>query len=312
MKTGVVVMAYGTPATPEAIPAYYTDIRRGHPPSEEQLANLVMRYATLGGVSSMAARTEAQRARLAAELDRREPGAYEVVIGQRHAAPFIEDAVERLVGMSTGHQPVAQIVGLVLAPHFSTFSIGHYSDRLEAAAAAHGTPTVTIPHWYDLPAYTEFLTSAVTDALTDIGTTPSATKVVFTAHSLPERLLVADPYPEQLRAGAQAVATRAGLAPWSGWSIAWQSAGATSDTWRGPDICQVIRDLAETGRAEGIVVCPHGFTADHLEVAYDLDVQAKELADELGLAFARTRVLNDDATVFAALAEWVQMVTKGL
>ena len=306
-RTGVVVMAYGTPATPEDILEYYTDIRRGRPPSDEQLANLVMRYQTLGGVSTLAARTEAQRARLAEYLDRIEPGRYVVVTGQRHAAPFIEEAVASLARPTHESAPVDHFVGLVLAPHYSKFSIGHYSERLETAAASHGLTAITIPHWYDLPEHTAFLAATVTEAITALGTEPSATKVMFTAHSLPERLLVDDPYPDQLLAGASAAANMAGLAPWTGWSIAWQSAGATNDVWRGPDILQVIRDLAETGSTEGLVVCPHGFTSDHLEVAYDLEVEARKLAEKAGLAFGVTRVLNDDPTVFAALAQWVAL-----
>ncbi len=304
--TGVVVMAYGTPAGPDDIPAYYTHIRRGRPPTDEQLADLIRRYDALGGVSRLAQRTEAQRARLAAALDRRAPGAYRVVTGQRHAPPFIADAVEKLVRPSSG-PPCARLVGLVLAPHYSGYSVGHYGTELAEAAAAHGADSVTIPHWFDLPEYTSFLTAAVRDALAGLDTPESATKVIFTAHSLPERLLVDDPYPDQLRAGATSVARAAGLAPWTGWTVAWQSAGATGDAWRGPDIEVVIRQLGSTDGCEGVVVCPHGFVADHLEVAYDLDIAARRTADEVGLAFARTRVLNDDAQVFAALAEWVEL-----
>lgn len=306
-RTGVVAMAYGTPATPADIPAYYTHIRRGRPPTEEQLANLVARYDALGGVSELAARTEAQRARLAEALEIQRPGAFRVVIGQRHAAPFVADAVDALAHPTDGSLPPERIVGIVLAPHFSGFSIGHYRDQLAEAAAAHGMDAVTIPHWYELPEYTAFLAAAVRESLDALGTPEESTKVLFTAHSLPERLLVDDPYPDQLLAGATAVAHRVGLQPGSGWSIAWQSAGATDDKWRGPDIRDVIRDLAATGRVEGLVVCPHGFTADHLEVSYDLDIEARGIAEELGLAFTRTRVLNDDAAVFRALAEWVQL-----
>ncbi len=215
-----------------------------------------------------------------------------------------------LAGPDASGAPVERIVGLVLAPHFSGFSVGEYRRRLEAAAAEHGIDAVTIPHWYELPEHTAFLARAVTDALDALGTPRASTKVVFTAHSLPERLLVDDPYPGQLRAGATAVAHQVGLNPWADWSIAWQSAGATDDVWRGPDIRAVVRDLAATGRATGIVVCPHGFVADHLEVAYDLDIEARAIAEEVGLAFGRTRVVNDDATVLGALAEWVQLAAE--
>lgn len=300
-RIGVVVMAYGTPATPADIPEYYTHIRRGRPPTEAQLANLVDRYETLGGVSNLAAQTEAQRARLAEQLERIAPGRYVVVNGNRHASPFIEEAVPQLVDDRDG-DPISSIVGLVLAPHYSGFSVGHYAQRLADAAEEAGLVSTTIHHWFDLDEQVQFLATAVRDALAEVDTPLSATRVVFTAHSLPERVLVDDPYPDELRAGATLIAEAVGL---TDWSIAWQSAGATDDAWRGPDILEVIRDLADNGHTEGIVVCAHGFVADHLEVAYDLDVQAREVADEVGLKFARTRSLHDDPTVFGALAELV-------
>src|SRR5690606_33479784 len=127
-------------------------------------------------------------------------------------------------------------------------------------------------------------------------------------HSLPEKALVGDPYPDQLRASAAAVAERLGLDRWAGWGLAWQSAGRTADPWRGPDILEVLRDLAATGRSDGVAVCAQGFVADHLEVLYDLDIEAREVADGLGLAFARTRSLNAEPTVMAALARRVHEV----
>jgi ferrochelatase len=149
----------------------------------------------------------------------------------------------------------------------------------------------------------DFLTTAVRDALADL---PERTKVLFTAHSLPERALVDDPYPDQLRASATAVAAAAGLHRWAGWSLCWQSAGRTADPWRGPDVLDVIDELAATGRADGVLVCPQGFVSDHLEVVYDLDIEARKRAASAGLEFARTRVLNDDPSVLAALADRVR------
>ena len=294
-RLGVVVMAYGTPASPSDIAAYYTHIRRGNPPTEDQLADLVRRYDAIGGTSPLAERTEAQRVGLAAALDARAPGRCRVVLGQKHAPPFIEDAVAELAD-----QGVDGIVGLVLAPHFSQASVGQYEDRLVAAASTRGVRVETIDSWHLEPTYLAFLAHAVRDALASL---PEQTKVLFTAHSLPERALVDDPYPDQLRESAAAVAEAVGLNRWAGWSIAWQSAGRTADPWRGPDILDVIRDLAATGRAEGVLVCPQGFVSDHLEVVYDLDIEASAVAKEVGLAFARTRVLNDDPAVLGELAE---------
>ncbi|MFZ6004243.1 MAG: ferrochelatase [Actinomycetota bacterium] len=292
--TGVVVMAYGTPASPADVEAYYTHIRRGHAPTADQLAALTARYAAIGGTSPLAERTEAQRAALEQALASRAPGRFRVALGQKHAAPFIEDAVDQLADAD-----VASVVGLVLAPHFSRASIGEYQARLAAAASAHGLPSGAIDSWHLEPAYIAFLATAVREALARL---PSRTKVLFTAHSLPERALVNDPYPDQLHESAAAVAAAAELDRWAGWSLCWQSAGRTPEPWRGPDILAVIRDLAETGRADGVLVCPQGFTSDHLEVVYDLDIEAARLAESLGLAFGRTRVLNADAAVLDALA----------
>ena len=304
MTTGVVVMAYGTPASAADVEPYYTHIRRGRPPTPEQLANLQARYDALGGTSTLAARTRDQLQAIEAALEAAAPGGYVVTLGQKHASPFVEDGVAELATAG-----VERIVGVVLAPHYSGFSVGQYHERARATAAEHGVPYAGVDRWHDLPEYRAFLAAAVTDGRAAL---PERTKVVFTAHSLPERVLAGDPYPDELWESASAVALELGLDRWAGWSQAWQSAGATPEPWRGPDILQVIRELAETGRADGILVCPQGFVADHLEVAYDLDIEAKAVADEVGLAFARTRVLNDDATVLGALAARVAEVAGSL
>lgn len=298
---GVAVMAYGTPASPADVERYYTDIRRGRPPTAEQLADLRRRYDAIGGVSTMAERTAAQCRRLAEALDEIAPGGFTVALGQKHAAPSVEQAVERLAAEGCRH-----VVGLVLAPHYSRTSIGAYHQRAGDAAAAAGLAYRGILQWYAEPAHVDFLAAATREALAGLGTAERATKVLFTAHSLPEQVLVDDPYPAQLHDGAALVAEAARLLPWAGWALAWQSAGRTGDAWRGPDVLAVIADLAASGRADGVVVCPHGFVADHLEVAYDLDLEARRAAEDAGLAFARTRVVNDDLAVLAALAALVR------
>ena len=154
--------------------------------------------------------------------------------------------------------------------------------------------------WSLEPAYLDHQAASVRERLAGL---PERTKVIFTAHSLPERVLEGDPYPDQLRASAEAIAERAELGRWATWSIGWQSAGRTPEPWRGPDILDIIRELAATGRAEGVLVVPQGFTSDHLEVIYDLDIEAAAVAAEVGLAFARTDVVNDDAATMGTLAE---------
>jgi ferrochelatase len=291
---GVLLMAYGSPASTEEVEPYYTHIRRGRPPEPAQLADLTARYDALGGVSKLRERTDAQARAIQRALDDRSPGAFEVRLGMKHAHPFIEETVEGFAD-----DGCTEIIAAVLAPHYSRGSVGEYLARAEESAAARAIDLTGIESWYDLPEYRAFLVAAVTDARAGL---PPATKVLFTAHSLPLRVLEGDPYPEQLEAGARSVAEALGLDPFSEWSTGWQSAGRTPEPWAGPDVLDVIRDLAATGRAEGVLVCPHGFVADHLEVAYDLDIEAHRLAAALGLAFARTAVVNDDPAVMTALA----------
>ena len=297
MTTGVIVMAYGTPASPEDIEAYYTHIRRGRPPTEEQLADLVGRYRAIGGISPLAERTAAQLRAIATQLEERAPGEFVVRLGQKHAAPFVEDGVADLAAAG-----VDGVVGVVLAPHYSGFSVGQYHERAGTAAAEAGLPFAGVPHWHLTEGFVSHQAASVTERL---ATLPDRSVVVFTAHSLPERVLEGDPYPDELRESAGAIADRVGLDRWSGWSLGWQSAGRTPEPWRGPDILEIIRDLAGTGAADGILVVPQGFTADHLEVLYDLDIEAAGVAAECGLDFARTEVVNDDPVVAGDLADLV-------
>lgn len=294
-RTAVLLMAYGTPRTPEEILPYYTDIRRGRPPTDEQLHDLINRYAAIGGISPLAQRTESQRDALQAALDQLAPGQYMVTLGLKHAAPMIETAVDELAAMGFRH-----IVGLVLAPHYSSYSIGQYQDRARAAAAPHGITVSGINSWATEPAFIDFIARDLTARLAAM---PANTKVLFTAHSLPQRIIDAgDPYPDELRATAEAVAATAGLNHWSQWAIAWQSAGRTPEPWIGPDILAVIDELGQSENAAGVLVSACGFVADHLEVLYDLDIEAKAHAAKYGLAFDRTACVNDNAEVMRALA----------
>jgi ferrochelatase len=295
---GVLVMAYGTPATPADVEAYYTHVRRGRPPTPDLLADLRRRYEAIGGTSPLLERTRAQAAGLRDALGPQ----FRVELGMKHAPPFIEEGVARLAGMGVG-----RVIGLVLAPHYSRLSVGEYAARAADAAAAHGLHLDMVESWHVEPGYVDLLA----DYLTATSVGPEV-EVVFTAHSLPARILdEGDPYPEQLRETAAAVVERAGLRGPNAaisverWSVAWQSAGRTPEPWIGPDILDVLRARAAEG-VEGVVLCPAGFVSDHLEVLYDLDVEARAVAEELGLAFARTRMPNEDPRFCWALAEVVR------
>ena len=301
-RTAVVVMAYGTPRTKEEILPYYTDIRRGRPPTEEALQDLIARYEAIGGLSPLKKLTEDQADALQRELDAAAPGQYQVFLGLKHATPFVEEAVADVVV-----QGFRRIVGIVLAPHYSSYSIGQYIGRVREAAAGHDIEVVGVDSWAREEAFIDFLADDMRKKLANM---PERTKVLFTAHSLPQRIIDGgDPYPDELRATAELVAEKVGLNRWSQWSIAWQSAGRTPEPWIGPDILEVIDQLASTRDTDepidGVMVSACGFVADHLEVLFDLDIEAEGHARARGLAFGRTACVNDDPKVMAALAQRV-------
>jgi ferrochelatase len=288
---GVLAMAYGTPVDRDDIARYYTDIRRGSPPPADLLDDLIRRYDAIGGTFPLRRASQAQCAGLQRALDGLAPGGYLVALGCKHAPPTVEQGVADLAAAG-----VEGLVGLVLAPHYAAMSVGEYAARAARAAAQAGLPAHTVPDWHLLPAYLDFLAAEVTAGLARL---PAGAEVVFTAHSLPARIVAAgDPYPDQLAATAGSVAALAGLA---NWSVGWQSAGRTGEAWLGPDVLEILADRAARG-SPGVLVCPCGFVADHLEVAYDLDIAAAQTARRLGLPFARTGTVGADPAVLAGLA----------
>jgi ferrochelatase len=279
-------MAYGSPERAEDIPAYFSDIRGGRPVRPEAVEELAERYRRIGGSSPLNRITEAQRAAL-----ERETG-LPVYVGMKHWAPWIPEAVERALGDSA-----QRLVGLVLAPHYSRISIGGYRDRLEQALDGRAE-LVFVESWHDHEPYLELLAERVrgTDA-----------HVVFTAHSLPERILAeGDPYRDQLLETSQLVAERAGLETWS---FAFQSESRTGEPWLGPDILVELESLHARGLGK-VLVAPVGFVSDHLEILWDIDVAARERAAELGLRLERIESLNDDPGFIRALAALVEKASR--
>ncbi len=288
-RAAVVLMAYGTPASADEIEAYYTDIRRGRPPTPEQLADLVRRYAAIGGLSPLLARTAAQRDALQRGLVGRGVEAT-VHLGFKHCAPSIEDAVRAAEAAGA-----TELVGLVLAPHDSSVSVGAYIARMTAAARV---PVREVRSWATLPAYVDFVAAAVDQRLASM---PAGTRLVVTAHSLPRRVLDSgDPCVDQLTATARAVAGRLGLGD-DRWQIAWQSAGRTAEPWLEPGLLETIDALAAEG-VPAVLVAAAGFVADHLEVLYDLDIEASARAATAGIGFDRVPCVNDDGAVMDGLA----------
>jgi ferrochelatase len=290
-------MAHGTPSSTGEVEPFYTRIRRGHPPSPEQLADLVRRYEAIGGLSPLTERTRAQVDGLSALLEAAEPGRYLVSFGAKHTDPSVEWAAAELAGRGIG-----SMVGIVLTPHRSSRGSGEYLDRAaDAAGAARPTmPFVRVDEWFDAPGFPELVAHRVEAALGDAGADPT---VVFTAHSLPESVRASgDPYPDQVERSAGLVAEAAGLdAAGVPWRVAFQSAGRTDQAWLGPDLLATIDELAASGRG-AVVVCPIGFVSDHLEILYDLDIEARARATSAGIGFARTASLNDDPDFLAIVA----------
>jgi ferrochelatase len=286
---GVLLMAYGSPERAEDVEAYYTDIRRGRPPTPEQVADLRARYDAIGGLSPLAERTRAQ----ASGLQRVLGDDWIVELGLKHASPRVEDGAQRLLDAG-----VERVIGIVLAPHFSALSIAQYDERARTTLAGR-VPYDAVTHWGADPALVELLADRVLDAAARIAE-PGRVEVLVTAHSLPVRALELDKpsYPEQLQATADRIAVRAKL---PSVRIAWQSAGRTPEPWIGPDILDVIRGLASE-RFDAVVVCPAGFTSDHLEVLYDVEIEARRVAESVGLQLERTASLNDDEGFLQLLA----------
>jgi len=274
-------MAYGSPSRPEEIPAYFADIRGGRPASPEAVEELTERYRRIGGTSPLNEITERQRAALERELG------IPVYVGMKHWTPRIAEAAERALA-----EGAERVVGLVLAPHFSRMSVGSYHRQLEEALAGRAE-LAFIASYHAFEPFIELLAERVGY--------PGG-HVVFTAHSLPERILAdGDPYKEQLLETSSLVAERAGI---ESWSFAFQSESPTGEPWLGPDILDELDRLHGEG-VRKVLVAPIGFVADHLEIYWDIDVEARQKAAELGLELERTESLNDDPAFIRVLASLV-------
>jgi protoporphyrin/coproporphyrin ferrochelatase len=291
----VLLMAYGSPDRLDQVEAYYTDIRRGNPPPPHLLEELKGRYVAIGGGSPLSRIVEEQRVALEAELAARGT-AMPVYAGMRHIEPRIGDIVK---GMAA--DGVERFVAIAMAPQASSNAAG-YRRAVDAALAeiGEGAPSVEyVRSWHDQPRFIEALAATTREALARFDD-PSTPLVMFTAHSLPARVLAdGDPYPDELAATAFLVAETLGL---ERYTFSFQSAGRTGEEWLGPDILEEIRRLGASGVTE-LVVRPVGFVADHLEVLYDIDIEAQGVAREAGIRLERARSMNTDPTFIAGLAD---------
>ena len=279
-QTAVLLMAYGTPNSPDEIEPYYTDIRGGRKPTAENLRELTERYERIGGRTPLLDITRAQAEALQARLG----DDYCVYIGMKHWHPYIAEAVEQIA--RAGHR---RLIGLALAPHYSRFSIDGYIQRARDAIAKGNYPieATFVESWYDHPLFLEAIAEKLIAARQAFGVEDwDDIQVIFSAHSLPERILQSnDPYPRELMETCEGVAPLVGL-PRDQWSFAFQSAGRTGEKWLGPDILVTLEQVAAEGKKR-VLIAPIGFVADHLEVLFDIDVEAAERARELGLELRR-------------------------
>ena len=288
-RVALLLMAYGGPGSLDEVEPYLLDVRGGRPTSPELVAEIKQRYAQIGGRSPIRELTEAQAAGVQRALGDR----FMVYVGMRHWHPYIRDVIERVV--ADGHR---RLIGIVLAPHYSAMSVGAYQQRLLRAAAGR-LATALVDRWGSQPKFLEAVAARVDGALQRFPARRSV-QVLFTAHSLPERILAArDPYCDELRASAAAVAQRSGLAAWH---LAFQSAGATPEPWLGPEAGALMTELVRAGHRAFLIV-PIGFVCDHVEILYDVDIVYRSLAQRLGVRLERTPSLNDDPLLVGAVAD---------
>src|SRR5699024_4741265 len=286
-KIGLLVMAYGTPYKVEDIERYYTHIRHGRKPSAEALRDLVDKYQAIGGVSPLARITEEQAYAIGNVLnDIQDDYEFDVYIGLRHIEPFIEDAVQQMAA-----EGITQAVSIVLAPHFSRFSIDTYNRRAADEAAKHGINIVSVESWYNEAGYIKYWADEITSVYEQMPEEErKEAMLIVSAHSLPKKVVKDDdPYIDQLKETAQLIAEQTGI---TSYTIGWQSEGNTPDPWIGPDVLDLTRDLHRKKGYKAFVYAPVGFVSDHLEVLYDNDYECKVVCDELGASYYRPNMPN--------------------
>ena len=297
---GVLVMAYGGPDNLEQVEPYLMDVRGYRATAPEIIHEVRERYREIGGRSPILERTQAQADALQNVLNQQGYD-FKVFVGMRHWHPFIPDTLEEMRA-----QGVEQTVGLVMAPHFSRMSIQAYFNKIEEAKT--GMKVARVHDWHLLPEYLEAVTNRVRAALERF---PESVRddvpVIFTAHSLPERILEwGDPYPLQLLATTDALMERLGPRPHE---FAYQSAAISTEPWLGPDASEVMERYAAEGKRH-MLICPIGFVCEHVEILYDIDIVYQSLAKKLDVQLERIVMLNDDPQMIRGLAGLVRQTAQ--
>lgn len=295
MTIGVLLMAYGGPDKLQDIPAYLLDVRGGRPTSQEIIDEITGNYRKIGGRSPILELTQAQADAVQQKLGSQ----YKVYIGMRHWTPWIRDAVAQMA-----EDGIREGVAMVLAPHYSEMSIARYYQKLDEALAEMDNPIhfERVESYHDHPRLIDALARRVRDGLKDM---PPSTHVIFSAHSLPVRIIEqGDPYDAQLKETAALVAKQAGLSE-DQWSFCYQSEGKSPEPWLGPDICDHINALADAGHKYLLSVVI-GFVCDHVEVLFDIDIEAQAVAQKRGVRLERAPALNDDPAFIDALVDLIR------
>ncbi|MDQ1147171.1 ferrochelatase [Bacillus sp. SORGH_AS 510] len=287
-KMGLLVMAYGTPYTLDDLEGYYTHIRHGRKPSPEMIEDLRNRYEAIGGISPLAKITLDQAEKLKEHLNKiQDEIEFKMYLGLKHIQPFIEDAVKQM-----HDDGIKEAVSIVLAPHFSTFSVKSYNGRaVEEAEKLGGLKITSIESWYEEPKFIDYWADKVKQTFEQMPPEEKEHAVlIVSAHSLPEKILqFGDPYPQQLKETADLIASQAGI---KNYTVGWQSAGNTPEPWIGPDVQDLTRELFQQHHYRAFVFAPVGFVCDHLEVLYDNDIECKVVTDELGVSYYRPEMPN--------------------
>ncbi|NRD78372.1 ferrochelatase [Bacillus sp. BRMEA1] len=297
-KLGLLVMAYGTPYTLEDLERYYTHIRHGRKPTPEMIDDLKSRYEAIGGISPLAKITLEQAVKLEAQLNNmQDQFEFKMYLGLKHINPFIEDAVKQMY-----EDGIEEAVSIVLAPHFSTFSVKSYNDRAVEEAKKWGGPKIKpIESWYQEPRFIKYWSDQINQIVEKLPDEEKKEAVlIVSAHSLPEKILTfGDPYPIQLQETADLIAEQTLV---KNYVIGWQSAGNTPDPWLGPDVQDLTRQLFDDHHYKAFIYAPVGFVCEHLEVLYDNDIECKAVTDELGVSYYRPEMPNSKDEFIQILA----------
>jgi ferrochelatase len=301
---GLLVMAYGTPYKENDIEAYYTDIRHGKKPTEAELQDLKDRYKFIGGLSPLAGTTNRQAEALCETLNHSYTDVeFKLYIGLKHIHPFIEDAVKAM-----NEDGIEEAVTVVLAPHYSSFSVGSYNKRAKEEADQYGIALTHVEHYYQQPKFIQYWTEKINETLAQIPENEhDETVLVVSAHSLPKGLIEQnnDPYPNELHDTAELLKAKSNIIHVA---EGWQSEGNTGTPWLGPDVQDLTRALYEDYNYKNFIYTPVGFVCEHLEVLYDNDYECKIVCDELGVNYFRPKMPNTDPLFIGAIVDEIKNV----